>query len=265
VDKVKFLGKMKRLFDKKSKKEPEPEIGTNTIDRIVKDKEGVKKRLEEEEKEFLQKKRDYERKMIEFEKQEVTRRQQEVEEKKEALSEHQRKNLMIQDKVQEQIKVLNMKLEEYRINHRASEAELETEISQLNDTIAEVQNSLSERIEAYGEDVLSPSAPRMSQDSFDTASLRGAHMSPRTLSPRVSRGDLDCPDGEESDSLYPTLPSSSMPRSISLGTVHHEVRSTKHALDSKMGGSLGSSPQISNGSGTSSRSLTPKIDSDTSI
>jgi len=238
VDTVKFLGKMKRLFDKKSKKEPEPEIG-NTLDRIVKDKEGVKKRLAEEEKEFLQKKRDYERKMIEFEKQEVTRRQQEVEEKKEGLAEHQRKNLMIQDKVQEQIKVLNMKLEEYRINHRASEAELENEISQLNDTIAEVQNSLSERIEAYGEDVLSPSAPRMSQD-LDNVSLRGGRMSPRgTLSPRVSRGDLDCPDGEESDSsLYPTLPSS-MPRSISLGAVHHEVRSTKHALDSKMGGSLG--------------------------
>ena len=41
----------------------------NTLDRIVKDKEGVKKRLEEEEKSFMNKKREYERKMIEFEKQ----------------------------------------------------------------------------------------------------------------------------------------------------------------------------------------------------
>jgi len=246
---------MKRLFDKKNKKEPEPEIG-NTLDRIVKDKEGIKKRLDAEEKEFLQKKRDYERKMIEFEKQEVARRQQEVEEKRENLAEHQRKNLLIQDAVQEQIKVLNMKLEEYRINHRSSEAELETEISNLNDTIAEVQNSLSERMEAHGEDVLNPSAPRMSQDSFD--SFKG------TRSPRVSRGDLDCPDGEEGDSLYPTLPSS-MPRSISMGAVHHETRSQKYSLENKLSGSLGSSPQISNGSGTSSRSLTPKIDSDTSI
>ena len=41
----------------------------NTLDRIVKDKEGVKKRLEEEEKSFMNKKREYERKMIDFEKQ----------------------------------------------------------------------------------------------------------------------------------------------------------------------------------------------------
>ena len=41
----------------------------NTLDRIVKDKEGVQKRLEEEEREFLNKKREAERKMIDFEKQ----------------------------------------------------------------------------------------------------------------------------------------------------------------------------------------------------
>ena len=41
----------------------------NTLDRIVKDKEGIRRRLEEEEKEFLGKKREAERKMIEFEKQ----------------------------------------------------------------------------------------------------------------------------------------------------------------------------------------------------
>ena len=39
------------------------------MDRIVKDKEGIRRRLEEEEKEFLNKKREAERKMIEFEKQ----------------------------------------------------------------------------------------------------------------------------------------------------------------------------------------------------
>merc|ERR1712079_688256 len=52
----------------------------STLDRIVKDKEGVKKRLEEEEKSFMGKKREYERKMIEFEKQEVSRREQETNE-----------------------------------------------------------------------------------------------------------------------------------------------------------------------------------------
>ena len=41
-----------------------------------------------------------------------------MEEKKIELEEHKRKNLLIQDKVQEQMKTLQMKLEEYRVNHR---------------------------------------------------------------------------------------------------------------------------------------------------
>ena len=63
--------KMKRLFNprKKSEGEPHGQEPGSTLDRIVKDKEGVKKRLEEEEKSFMNKKREYERKMIEFEKQ----------------------------------------------------------------------------------------------------------------------------------------------------------------------------------------------------
>ena len=61
---------MKRLFNPRKRSEGEP-VGEqgNTLDRIVKDKEGIRRRLEEEEKEFLSKKREAERKMIEFEKQ----------------------------------------------------------------------------------------------------------------------------------------------------------------------------------------------------
>ena len=63
---------MKRLFTPNRKRsEGEGVAGEqgNTLDRIVKDKEGIRRRLEEEEKEFLGKKREAERKMIEFEKQ----------------------------------------------------------------------------------------------------------------------------------------------------------------------------------------------------
>ena len=60
---------MKRLFNTRKKSEEDVREQGNTLDRIVKDKEGVKKRLEEEEKIFNNKKRDYERKMIDFEKQ----------------------------------------------------------------------------------------------------------------------------------------------------------------------------------------------------
>ena len=59
--------KMKRLFNPRKKSEGETQEPGNTLDRIVKDKEGVKKRLEEEEKTFLNKKREYEKKMIDFE------------------------------------------------------------------------------------------------------------------------------------------------------------------------------------------------------
>lgn len=60
---------MKRLFNPRKKSEGEMQEPGNTLDRIVKDKEGVKKRLEEEEKSFMNRKKEYEKKMIEFEKQ----------------------------------------------------------------------------------------------------------------------------------------------------------------------------------------------------
>ena len=61
--------KMKRLFNprKKSEGEPQGQEPGSTLDRIGKDKEGVKKRLEGEGKTFLNKKREYEKKMIDFE------------------------------------------------------------------------------------------------------------------------------------------------------------------------------------------------------
>ena len=66
------LSNMKRLFTPNRKRSEGEGVGGeqgNTLDRIVKDKEGIRRRLEEEEKEFLNKKREAERKMIEFEKQ----------------------------------------------------------------------------------------------------------------------------------------------------------------------------------------------------
>ena len=54
--------RMKRLFNTRKKSEEDVREQGNTLDRIVKDKEGVKKRLEEEEKSFMNKKREYERK-----------------------------------------------------------------------------------------------------------------------------------------------------------------------------------------------------------
>jgi len=233
---------MKRLFNpRKKSEEGTPETGS-TLDRIVKDKEGVKKRLEEDEKEFLHKKREYERKMIEFEKQEVIRREQEITEKKGALDDLKRKNLMVQDKVQEQIKTLHMKLEELKVEHRTNEANTDGVISSLNSKLSEVQHSLNQRVNNYGEEDNFPSAPAYGEDD--------------------ERSGLDIPTDLRQASLYPSLHNlPTMPRSISL----HAVEMDQGNMQRKAGNSLGSSPQISLDSSTSSRSNTPKLDSDTSI
>jgi len=232
---------MKRLFNPRKKSEGEaPEQPGNTLDRIVKDKEGIKKCLEEEEKTFMNKKREYERKMIEFEKQEVRRREQEIVEKKEALDDMKRKNQMVQDKVQEQIKSLNMKLEELRVEHMTNEATSESIISCLNDKLSAVQRSLNERLLNLEECDQLPSAPH------------------------DVNGDDD--DDAGSGHLYPSLHNlPTMPRSISLHAMALDNGQTE-AVGAKKGGgnSLGSSPQISLASSSSSRSNTPKLESDSS-
>jgi len=219
---------MKRLFNPRKKSEGETQEPGNTLDRIVKDKEGVKKRLEEEEKSFMNRKREYEKKMIEFEKQEVSRREQEIAEKKAALDDMKRKNQMVQDKVQEQIKTLNMKLEELRVEHMTNEASSESIISCLNDKLSEVQRSLNDRVQNFAECDNSPSAPH----EID--------------------GDGD---GLNETHLYPSLHNlPTMPRSISLHAVEVEH---EQMIAGKAGNSLGSSPQISLASSSSSRSNTP--------
>jgi len=231
---------MKRLFNTRKKSEEDVREQGNTLDRIVKDKEGVKKRLEEEEKSFMNKKREYERKMIDFEKQEVSRREQEIAEKKNALEDMKRKNQLVQDKVQEQIKTLTMKLEELRVEHQTNEASADSIISCLQDKLIQVEQSLTSRVQHLAElESEGPSAP-LSEET------------------------------ESEDQLYPSLPTmprswhqiysatqttTTPPRSISLQTVE--------APEAPGGHSLGSSPQISLSS--SSRSITPKIDSDSSV
>jgi len=163
---------MKRLFNPRKRSEGEP-VGEqgNTLDRIVKDKEGIRRRLEEEEKEFLSKKREAERKMIEFEKQEVHRREQEIVEKNQNLVEMKRKNQTVQDSVQNQIKGLQMKLDELRTEHKCNETSSENVISSLTDKLAEVQQSLAQRTEAFNaEGDRFPTAPSLGEEGESSGS-----------------------------------------------------------------------------------------------
>ena len=71
--------------------------------------------------------------------QEVSRREQEIEEKKTTLEDMKRKNQLVQDKVQEQIKMLTMKLEELRVEHQTNEASADSIISCLQDKLIQVR------------------------------------------------------------------------------------------------------------------------------
>ena len=75
--------------------------------------------------------------------QEVRRREQEIAEKNSCLVEAKRKNQLVQDTVQQQIKTLQMKLEEYKTEHKCNETSEENVISSLTDKLAEVLNPCS--------------------------------------------------------------------------------------------------------------------------
>ena len=177
---------MKRLFNPMIQRREERETGVlqrkTTIKRIMEDKEEMKKSLEEQEKEFLNKKREYTKKVINFEIQEVARRQQEVEEKKQELGDMRRKNLLIQQKVEEQIGILVTELDKYRISHRNSEEQLDRDISGLNNTIAGVERLLAQHVEELGED----------DNQLESWDQR-----------------IDSDEEEDGLALYPSLPTSS--------------------------------------------------------
>jgi len=165
-------------------------------------------------------------------------------EKNQELVEMKRKNQMVQDTVLNQIKGLQMKLDELKTEHKCNETSSENVISSLTDKLAEVQQSLAQRTEAFNAE----------GDRFPTAPTLGDE------------------EGRSSGSgIYPSLhDQATMPRSISLHHVGHDQlhqasQDQTDTLNKNGGGSLGSSPQISLTSNSSSRSITPRLDSDTSI
>ena len=79
----------------------------------------------------------------------------------EDLVEIRRKNKVIQDKVKEQIDVLQRKLEEYKIEHKAQEESLEDEIVAKEDLITSVKQSVEFRMKAIE---LDTSEPKLSEE-----------------------------------------------------------------------------------------------------
>lgn len=223
MKKLNIFAQRKRVSEQMSPTTPT----TDTLHRIVNAKEEARRRWEEEQELFDRRKREHELKMVEIERAEVTRREEEIRRRNEELDERRRKNRLVQDTVAEQLRSLQMKLEEYKVKHKEDEELLEDDITTLEDKLLEVKSTLEERIRNLQLDDTSkfgspPSAPH--PDDYDGAS--GA---------------------------YPTLP---VPLARSMMSGLDASRYNRSSVGQIRPSSQGSSPNAS----SSSRSDTPKTD-----
>ena len=122
----------------------------------------AQRRWIEEQEEFRRKQREHEIQMIEMEQAEVQRRELEVKKLGNELEDTRRKNRQIQDKVQEQIEILQRKLQEYKVEHKQHEEAIEDDITTKEEAIFQVKDSLEKRrkmleMDCDPEDVPDPS------------------------------------------------------------------------------------------------------------
>jgi len=128
----------------------------NTLDRLLKDKEGVRRKLEVEEAEYISRRKECVSNLIKLEQQEIARREKELTEKKKSSEEKKRLNQQVRDKYVEQMKLLEQKYAEVTEEHSRTEEEKDTEIKGLEDKLEEVISSLNEKLSEFG-----PTAPEV--------------------------------------------------------------------------------------------------------
>ena len=69
--------------------------------------------------------------------------------------------------VLEQLKILKTKLEEHKMIHKQNEMKMEEELNAMVAEMEEVKTSMNKRIEKFGEEFPTPSAPRIYLDDID--------------------------------------------------------------------------------------------------
>jgi len=200
-----------------------PSAPTDTLHRIVNAKEEAQRRWIEEQEEFRRKQREHEIQMIEMEGAEVKRREIEVKKLGTELEETRRKNRQIQDKVAEQIEILQRKLEEYKVEHKIHEESIEDDITTKEEAIFQVKESLEKRRKTLECD-----------EELDDVSDTCLQDKTGSVSPT---------------NMYPTIP---------LSEQNHAKPTATNVFwyTSK----LPKSPQLSANSAANSRSATPKTD-----
>jgi len=146
-----------------------PSAPTDTLHRIVNAKEEAERKWKADEEEHRMKKRNYEISMIEMEQSEVHRREKEVEKLNELLQDTRRKNQQVVDKVNEQMDILKVKLEEYKLDHKKHESSIEDDIAAKTEKRCQVQSSLDQRKKALEIDFQSDAIDGGEQENFDEA------------------------------------------------------------------------------------------------
>merc|ERR1719431_1983229 len=104
-----------------------------------------------------------------MEQSEVHRREKEVEELKELLQDTRQKNQQVVDKVNEEMEILKVKLEEYKLNHKIHESSIEDDIAAKTEKRCQVQSSLDQRKKALEIDFQSDAIDGGEQENFDEA------------------------------------------------------------------------------------------------
>jgi len=140
---------MKRIFGRREKGKEDL-----SVDTVVAQKENLVEQLSREERKFEESRSTINRSIAVIERQELSLREEALAERRRQLELEKQANQDSEAKLQEQIKNLQMKLEEQRSFHNQMETGLEAEIRRMVLQVNELRESLNRRIQQFGEPVV---------------------------------------------------------------------------------------------------------------
>ena len=116
------------------------------VDKVVRDKDVQKQKLEEEEAQYMERRKERARKIMQIEKEELSRRETEVSKIQTELDKIKRKNEEVEDELQSRVKALQMELEDMKLENRSKEGVLTRDIDTRMATIQDLRLVRSGRI-----------------------------------------------------------------------------------------------------------------------
>jgi len=137
---------MKRIFGKKEK--PKEDV---TVEMLVTQKEEILSQLQDEEKRYQTTRQTYHQSIAVVEKQEVSLRETQLRERKTEFEKITRENSDQQERLQEQIRLMQMKLDEQKSLHIQIEQRMVNEIEEMSRQVEELKDTLAKRIQQFGD------------------------------------------------------------------------------------------------------------------